>query len=236
MDSPKLNCLIYGSTGAVGRLIARKCFDSDNWQHVFVVVRKETPLFDDLKAAPQAANFHMIVTADIMDEAKVTEESNGTQIHCVFNCLGSQVKHGKDLFIKIDKTFVIQSCKFAHKLNANLFSHVTTNSASKDSMFLYLRVKGECEEELKKTDVALVSIHRPGLIADREGARCGEKFFNCCPCVTKIKAVDLAKGMVIDAENRIKMAQSGKAQEKAITYENNEIRNIAKSIEAEAMR
>ena len=150
MESVKFNGLVYGGSGAVGRMVTKYCCESEQWGKIFVVTRRTIPLFEEIKKSANGDKLELIMTQDIMDEDKVAEAISGTTIHAVFNLLGCRLGKGKVLFTQIDKTFVVQSCKFAHKINAVLFSHVTTVNASKDSMFLYLRVKGECEEELKK--------------------------------------------------------------------------------------
>ena len=165
-----------------------------------------------------------------MDEAKITESIAGTRIHAVFNCLGSRVGRGKELFIQIDKTFVVKSCEFAVKINAIFFGHVTSQGANKTSMFFYLKVKGECEEELFKTAMKHISIYRPGFIDDRENdKRCGEKMASFVPFITKIKSNKLAEGIMKDAVqrmNKISNEQPEEGKEKRI-YTNKEIIELA---------
>ena len=226
MESKKYNCLIYGATGATGRMVTKHCMQSDRWDQVFIIVRRSLPIYDELKAAPNGDSLHVIMSEDIMDEDKVLEAKGSTQIHCVFNLLGSRVGRGKELFIQIDKTFVVQSCVFAQKLNALLFSHITSEGSNKDSWFLYMRVKGECEEELKKAEMKHVSILRPGAILDRENdQRCGEKMSSCIPFMPKIKADDLAKATMLNAVKRMDVISSGQPieGETSIIYKNKEI-------------
>lgn len=60
-------------------------------------------------------------------------------------------------------------------------------------MFLYLRIKGEVEDELSKKDLPNITVLKPGLIKNRPNARFGEKIFKCVPFIDKIEAIDLAK-------------------------------------------
>ena len=51
-------------------------------------------------------------------------------------------------------------------------------------MFLYMKVKGEVEKELKEKKLNMLSILKPGLIKNRPDARFGEKvaqFFSFIP-------------------------------------------------------
>ena len=78
---------------------------------------------------------------------------------------------------------------------------VSSMSVNPSSMFMYLRVKGQAEEELKKKQLKLLSIIRPGLIAGRPDARLGEKIFGMFP-VTKINCGELGRVMVKIAESK----------------------------------
>ncbi len=64
--------------------------------------------------------------------------------------MGSRVGRGKELFIKIDKTGVINSANIAKELNSKLFLHVTSKGANHESCFFYLKTKGETENLLKE--------------------------------------------------------------------------------------
>jgi len=50
---------------------------------------------------------------------------------------------------------------------------VSSMGASRTSCLLYPRTKGEVEEELKEKKLPLLTIFRPGLIANRNNARFG---------------------------------------------------------------
>ena len=61
---------------------------------------------------------------------------------------------------------------------------VSSGSTDPSSMFMYMRVKGECERDLKEKKLNMLSIFRPGLIKNRPDARTGEKiaqFFSFLP-------------------------------------------------------
>ena len=227
MEAKRFNCLIYGASGAVGRMLTKHCFDSDRWGQVFIVTRRNLPMFDEMKSNPEADSLRVILTQDIMDENKIITELNGSPIHCVFNMLGSRTGRGKDLFVQIDKTFVVNSCNFAHKLNALLFSHVTSQGSNKDSMFFYMKIKGQCEEELKATAMKHISIHRPGLIEGRENdARCGEKIMSFVPFISKIKATNLAKAVMNNALRRMDKILSGDIADETLIYEHKQIEKM----------
>ena len=133
MEAKKYNCLIYGGTGASGCMLVKHCMQSDRWDQVYIIVRRNIQLYDELKAAPNGDSLHVILSEDIMNQNKILETKGNNEIHSVFNILGSRTGRGEELFIQIDKTFVVQSCVFAHKINALLFTHITSIGSDKDS-------------------------------------------------------------------------------------------------------
>ena len=66
---------------------------------------------------------------------------------------------------------------------------------------MYLKIKGEAVNEIKKINIPNISILKPGLLTDRDDARTAEKIFKYMPFISKIKAFDLAKFCVLHAED-----------------------------------
>ena len=65
----------------------------------------------------------------------------------VFVCtLGSRRKHGVDTFIKVDRDYPINFAVLAKDLNIPYYGLCTSEMANPDSMFLYMKTKGEAEE------------------------------------------------------------------------------------------
>lgn len=91
----------------------------------------------------------------------------------MFVCFGSQVKHGEETFIKIDKTYPLLCADIAINNKIPHYLIVSSSGGDKDSMFLYMRTKGELEKELKTKKLQMLSILKPGLIKNRPDARFG---------------------------------------------------------------
>ena len=74
--------------------------------------------------------------------------------------------------------------------------------SSPDSCLLYARTKGEVEEDLRRKNMNMLSIFKPGLLRNRRDARCMEKVFNCLCCCScaGIEAVDAVRALKIVAE------------------------------------
>ena len=67
--------------------------------------------------------------------------------------MGSRVGRGEEEFRKVDYTYVVQSCEVCEKMGIPHFSLCSSGRANKDSWFLFMRVKGDSEEEIKKKAV-----------------------------------------------------------------------------------
>ena len=127
----------------------------------------------------------------------------------MYNFLGTRIKVGEELFRKIDKDCVVDSCKLAKQLNAGHFLNVNAKGANANSMFLYMRVKGEAIEELKKVGANKVSVLLPGLIKNRgNDYRFGEKFASWIPFIDKISSTDLAKFSLLYTEEILEKQRS----------------------------
>ena len=75
---------------------------------------------------------------------------------------------------------------------------VSSAGGDSTSMFLYMKVKGEMERDLKEKKVNMISVFKPGLIKNRSNARTGEKvlqFFSFLP-FSQIDCWDIGKCMM----------------------------------------
>lgn len=85
------------------------------------------------------------------------------------------------------------------------FSTITGEGVSektKNSWFLIYRVKALVEEYLTLEKFPFLTISRPGAILNRVNYQhFGEFFFKYMPFTSKIEAADLAKAIILDAQN-----------------------------------
>ena len=125
--------------------------------------------------------------------------NDNIQYDVLFNVLGSRVGKGEEEFRKVDYIYVVNSCILCEKLNISHFSNCSAANASKDSWFLYCRVKGEAEEECLKKNVNYISILKPSFILNRENDdRWNEKVISYIPFLPKITIKDIAMSMLVD--------------------------------------
>ena len=228
MTDKKINAIIIGATGAVGRELVDYLLMNDNYGKVTIFVRRVIDRWEKLSDKQKnKLNIVKVENLDFMAEDKdkiLSILNDNTQYDVLFNVLGSRVGRGEEEFRKVDFTYVVNSCILCEKLNISHFSNCSAANASKDSWFLYSRVKGEAEEECLKKNVNYVSILRPGIILNRENDdRIGEKIIAYIPFLPKITSKDIAMAMLVDDLDY----QQGKKEKKAVRISHAEMETLA---------
>ena len=229
MTDKKINAIIIGATGAVGRELVDYLLMNDNYGKITIFVRRVIDRWDKLSEEQKnKLNIVKVENLDFMseDKDKILSIMNDkdTQYDVLFNVLGSRVGRGEEEFRRVDFTYVVNSCILCEKLNISHFSNCSAANASKDSWFLYSRVKGEAEEECLKKNVNYVSILKPGIILNRDNDdRIGEKIISYIPFLPKITSKDIAMSMLMDDLEY----QQGKKEKKAVRISHSEMEALA---------
>ncbi|CAI2380127.1 unnamed protein product [Moneuplotes crassus] len=191
MESEKTyTAAVIGGTGAIGKRLIELLLKDDRCQKIVTVARNPLPDWEGQEKLK-------VVQMDNMDNmAEASEEFEGCQkFYC---CLGTRVKVGKELFVKVDKTYPIEFAKIcAMEEKADRYTLVSSGRASSKSWLLYFRTKGECEEELSKMGLQGLTIMKPGLLTKRDADfRLGEKLGSYVPFIPKIDCIDVARAMI----------------------------------------
>ncbi len=225
----KYNAIVIGATGAVGRELVTHLLNSNEYSKITVFVRRTIDRWSLL--SEEHKKILNIIKVDNLDFLSGTKEdlekklNDSIQYDVLFNVLGSRVNKGEEEFKKVDYTYVIQSCEMCEKLNIKHFSHCSSMGTNKDSWFLYLRVKGQAEEEELKKNVDYITIFKPGMLLNRDNdMRIGEKFASWIPFAPKIDVKVLARAMYL---NDIQYQKMEVKEKKKVIFENNDILKIA---------
>ena len=227
-SNKKINAIIIGATGAVGRELVDYLLANDNYGKVTIFVRRVIERWEKLpEDKKQKLNIIKVENLDFMANEKeqiLSLLNDNVEYDVLFNVLGSRVGRGEEEFRKVDFTYVVNSCSLCEKLNISHFSNCSAANASKDSWFLYSRVKGEADEECLKKNVNYISILRPGIILNRDNDdRFGEKVIAYIPFLPKITSKDIAMSMLVDDLEY----QRGKKEKKAIRISHSEMQTLA---------
>ena len=222
-----LKAIVIGATGAVGRELVDYLLNNPNYSKITIFVRRMITRWVDLpEDKKQKLN---IIEVDSLDCISNPEEissllKNDTKYDVLFNTLGSRVGRGKDVFYKVDYTYVVDSCSLCVPFNIPHFSNCSAGNADKNSCFYYSQVKGQAEDACLEKSVNYISIMRPGIITDRDNdSRCMEKLAACFCCCWRISSKEIALAMMVDD---IEYHQGNKDNKK-IRIENGDMKTIA---------
>ena len=226
-QSKKLNAIVIGATGAVGRELVDYLLSNVNYNKISIFVRRIVDRWVDLpEGKKEKLNIIEVENLDCLSNENEIKSllNDNLNYDVLFNTLGSRVGRGNEEFRKVDYTYVIQSCEMCEKLNIKHFSHCSSMGTSKDSWFLYMRVKGEAEEEEMKKNVDYITIFKPGMLLNRDNdMRIGEKFASWIPFAPKIDVKDLARAMYL---NDIQYQKLEVKEKKKVKFENSDILKI----------
>lgn len=168
-----------------------------------------------------------IIELENFDDLSIlqTELDGYTSFLCT---LGTLTKYGEELFRKVDYEYPLSFAKIAQRLSAMHFGLLSSKGAKATSCFLYMKTKGEIENEISKLHIYTYDIYRPGFLLNRDGdKRTVEKIFSKVPLIDKVDTKDVARVMLRRA---IKYKESIRATEgpNKFVLNNTEIKRKAK--------
>ena len=213
--------LIFGSTGLIGNLLVNIILQNNNYNQIKLFVR----------SVPENNNSNVeIITTDFTNLEKHKNSIVGED--CFF-CIGTTRKNtpDKNEYIRIEHDIPIEIAKIAKSSSVNNFIYVSSLGAKPNSSGLYLKNKGQVEEELIKLNFPKLSIIRPSiLLGNRKENRVGEKiaiflmqtlsplFLGKLKKYKPIKVENVANAMVNIAQNNYLET----------TFESDQLEEIAK--------
>jgi len=160
-----MKVLILGATGLVGRNALARALAKPAITHVIAPTRK--PLTKHEKLTNPVATDLELLLADVA----------GWRPDAVICATGTTIdKAGsKEAFRSVDYDLPFWFALLAHKAGAQNFALVSAIGASVDSSFLYAKVKGELERDVREIGFTSLTILRPGIIeGERDEVRLAE--------------------------------------------------------------
>ncbi|TXK49011.1 oxidoreductase [Pontibacter qinzhouensis] len=158
--------LIAGASGLVGGHCLHLLLDSDRYDQVISVGRRDLPII------------HPKLDQKVLDFDQLQKHKSDLAADDVFCCLGTTIRKAgsKDAFQKVDYQYVVQLAELALSKAASQFLVVSAMGADANSLFFYNRVKGKMEKEVSGMGYDSVHIFRPSLLlGEREEQRTGEE-------------------------------------------------------------
>ncbi|HVW95657.1 MAG TPA: NAD(P)H-binding protein [Mucilaginibacter sp.] len=160
--------IVAGAGGMTGGELLSVLLSEPGYDEVLILVRKELKI-----AHPRLKQ--LVVNFD--EPASYADFIKGDVIFC---CLGSTLKKTPDLkdYRKVDHDYPLQLAEAGVRNGVNQYHLVSSIGANIKSSNFYTRMKGETEEDLKKTGIPGIHIYQPSfLTGDRKEQRPRERFF-----------------------------------------------------------
>jgi uncharacterized protein YbjT (DUF2867 family) len=161
--------IIAGASGLIGRILLDDLLQQPGYEEVLILIRKELPI-------KHKKLVQLVIDFDRLDE--YATQING---HAVFCCLGSTRKKTPDLavYLKIDHDYPLQLAQIAAKNGVDQYHLVSSLGANAASSNFYTKMKGETEDDIKKTGLSCLHIYEPSIISgERNEHRPNERIFN----------------------------------------------------------
>ena len=199
--------LLFGSSGLVGSELLNLIIQSNKYDNIKLFVRSE------------ASNSHPKIEIIKTDFNNLNNHKNSIVGDDCFFCIGTTRKNTPDEneYIRIEYSIPIEVAKIAITNSVNNFIYVSSLGANPNAPGLYLKNKGQAEEELIKLNFKKLSIIRPSiLLGNRKENRIGEKigifimqtlsplFLGKLKKYKPIKVENVAKAILSIAQNNYK--------------------------------
>ena len=163
MNSRK--AIVIGATGLTGSHVLKALLEDRRFAQVKIFVRGSTgithpKLEEHVIDFENVATWRHLVTGDVL-----------------FSALGTTLRQagGKEAQYKVDYTYQYKFAEAAQQNRVPVYVLISSTSASAESPFFYMRMKGELERAVKKLAFHHIHILQPGLLfGERKEKRMGE--------------------------------------------------------------
>ena len=158
--------ILAGATGLIGNQLLNNLLESNHYERIVILVRKEIPL-----QSPKLIQ----VIVDYNNLQLITKNLKGDDVFC---CLGTTIKNAgsQDEFYKVDYQYCLNLAIETNKNGASNFYLISSLGANANSKIFYNSVKGKIENAIKNIGFNSFYIFRPSiLLGNRNEFRLGEK-------------------------------------------------------------
>jgi len=158
MEINPISIIMLGATGAVGSECLKALLEQNNIEKITLLGRRDIP---NINSNHLNIEQHQI---DIFDHNSYASYlSNHSVAICTLG-VGEPSKMGKEEFVKIDKTAVLDFAKACKEAGVQHFELLSSVSVSSSSSSFYLRTKGELNDALEALNFNSLSIFQPSMI------------------------------------------------------------------------
>ena len=213
--------LIFGSSGLVGSNLVKIILQNEKYDHIKLFVRSETE---------NKSKKLEIIKTDFNNLEKHKDSIVGDD--CFF-CIGTTRKNtpDKNEYIITEYNIPVEIGKIAKSNSVNNFIYVSSLGANPNASGLYLKNKGQAEQELINLNFPRLAIIRPSiLLGNRKENRIGEKIgIFVMKLLSPLFLCKLKKYKPIKVENVAKaMANIAQNDYQKTIFESDQLVKIAK--------
>jgi uncharacterized protein YbjT (DUF2867 family) len=151
-----LSVVMLGASGAVGSQVVSDLLKRPELEKLSLLNRRPVELPNHALVSQ-----HMV---NVMDPASYEPLLAGHRSAICTLGVGQPSKMSKAEFIRIDKDAVLDFARACKRAGVEHFELSSAVGANPDSSSLYLRTKGELEEELKALNFTRLSLFQPSMI------------------------------------------------------------------------
>lgn len=156
-----MNAIIIGATGATGKDLLHLLLKDSNFKQVDIFVRRNPGIE------------HEKLNTHIIDFDKPEQWEHLVKGDVLFSCLGTTRKAAgsKEGQKKVDYHYQLQFAKAAKENNVTTYVLVSSVSASSSSVFFYMKIKGQLEDEVKALQFPKLIILSPPALERKHSDR-----------------------------------------------------------------
>ena len=175
----KINAIITGTTGMVGKGVLLECLDSTDVESVLIISRRPIGM--------KHTKLKEIILSNFFDLSSVTEELKG--YNACFFCLGvSSLGKSEQVYTNLTYHLTTHFADALIKQNPDMtFCYVSgagTDSTEKGK-FMWARVKGRTENAILAMPFIAKYMFRPGIIIPEKGVKSRTKLYNSIYVILK---------------------------------------------------
>lgn len=163
----KKHAIVIGANGLIGSELTKQLAEDDSYEKVTLLARRPIE------------TSHEKIELQIIDFRDLHKDWDLFKCDEMFYCLGTTRSEApkKADYYKIEHDYCMNIAKISHHNKVKKFLYISSSGANPKSIFYYLKIRGEVEQELAAIGFDSLHIFRPYvLLGKREMVRFGESF------------------------------------------------------------
>jgi len=222
----KINAIITGSTGMVGKAVLIECIESQDVESILLINRRSSGI--------SSAKVKEVIVSDFTDFTSIVKDVKG--YNACFHCMGvSALGMNEKQYTKL--TYDVTKALAQLVLNSNqdmVFCYVsgTGTDSSENGSSMWARVKGRTENLVLGMGFKDAYAFRPGFILPEKGVKSSTGWYNAIYMILRpfFSLIRNSKSITTSSKVGLAMINAVKKPIETKILENRDINNLAKAI------